>query len=215
MEKQAQRRERVLIVGGSSGMGLARGLAQEGAKATTVGRSEPRSEEARASVAGSVQTIATGITQEDQVARLFDASGPLDHIVSTAADIEGAYRPAPRGLVVSAINGGLASLAAALAVELGPIRCNLVFPGYFDSPFWEHVAGGKAATLDAMAQLLPAVRLREPGGRRRRDPLPHAQRLRRRNGASCRRRPPPRLTRSRRLCVSLENRRGAGGCTRR
>ena len=113
---------------------------------------------ARARLTGSVRTIAADITREDQVRRLFGAGGPLDHVVSTAADIEGAYRllsgleiaaarrvvdsklvgplllakhgapllartgsltftsgiaahrPAARGSVVAAINGGLASL---------------------------------------------------------------------------------------------------------
>jgi NAD(P)-dependent dehydrogenase (short-subunit alcohol dehydrogenase family) len=141
--------------------------------------------------------------------RLF--GGPLDHIVTTAADIEGsykllpsleiaaarrvvdskfigplllakygapilsstgsitftsgiaAYRPAARGSVVAAINGALASLAYALAVELGPIRVNVVSPGWVDSPIWKFVAGeAKTAMLDGMAKRLPVGGIGQP-----------------------------------------------------
>lgn len=207
--------EHVLVVGGSSGMGLAlaRSLLADGAQVTIVGRSETRLAEAQKSLSdfAGLRAIAADVTQEDQVARLFENTGPLDHIVTTAADIEGAYqllpslkiaaarrvvdskflgplllakygapvlsptgsitftsgiaayRPAPRGSVVAAINGALASLAAALAVELGPIRVNVVSPGWVDSPIWTHVAGdAKASTLDAMAKRLPVGRIGQP-----------------------------------------------------
>jgi NAD(P)-dependent dehydrogenase (short-subunit alcohol dehydrogenase family) len=65
--------------------------------------------------------------------------------------------------VVAAINGGLESLARALAVELGPIRVNVVSPGWIDTPIWEFVAGeAKAATLEAMAKRLPVGRIGHP-----------------------------------------------------
>ncbi|WP_437378411.1 SDR family oxidoreductase [Inquilinus limosus] len=206
---------RVLIVGGSSGMGLALAerLLADGAEVTIVGRGAARLAAARASLLHQerLRTIAADIAREDQVVRLFEQSGPLDHIVTTAADIEGAYqllpslelaaarrvidskligplllakhgapalsptgsitftsgiaayRPAARGSVVAAINGALASLAAALAVELGPIRVNVVSPGWVDSPIWQFVAGdAKAATLEAMAKKLPVGRVGRP-----------------------------------------------------
>jgi len=210
-----QKTGRILIVGGSSGMGLAlaKALAMQETAVTIVGRSEARLAEARASLPHSdgIETMAADITREDEVASLFERSGPLDHIVTTAADIEGAYqllpsleikaarrvidskfigplllakygapvlsrtgsltftsgiaayRPAARASVVAAINGALASLAYALAVELGPIRVNVVSPGWVDSPLWEHVAGdAKAATLEAMAKRLPVGRIGQP-----------------------------------------------------
>jgi NAD(P)-dependent dehydrogenase (short-subunit alcohol dehydrogenase family) len=209
------RRERVLIAGGSSGMGLAlaRMLLTEAADVTIVGRSAARLAEARQSLptTGRLHTLVTDITQEDQVARLLGQCSALDHIVTTAADIEGAYRllpdldmasarrvvdskligplllakhgapvlsrtgsitftsgiaayrPAARGSVVAAINGALASLACALAVELGPIRVNVVSPGWVDTPIWRFVAGdAKTATLDAMARKLPVGRVGRP-----------------------------------------------------
>jgi NAD(P)-dependent dehydrogenase (short-subunit alcohol dehydrogenase family) len=71
-----------------------------------------------------------------------------------------AYRPGPRASLLAALNGALASLAAALAVELAPIRVNVVSPGWVDTTIWQDVAGdAAAATLAAMAARLPAGRI--------------------------------------------------------
>ncbi|MGO4336236.1 SDR family oxidoreductase [Labrys sp. KB_33_2] len=90
---------RILIAGGSSGMGLAlaRRCLNAGARVSIAGRSEGRLAQARTSLGEStaLDTIAVDITQERQVASLFERIGPLDHIVSTAADIEGAYELLP------------------------------------------------------------------------------------------------------------------------
>lgn len=207
--------ERVLIVGGSSGMGLAlaRLLLEEGALVTIASRSQSRLDSARTALDAYPNLVArtVDITDESAVERLCQAIGPLDHIVTTAADIEGAYRllpdlevqaaqrvvdskllgplllakygapllsengsltftsgiaayrPAARGSVVAAINGALASLAYALAIELSPKRVNVVSPGWVNSPLWEHVAGeAKTATLGAMAERLPVGRIGRP-----------------------------------------------------
>ena len=204
--------ERVLIAGGSSGMGLALAerLLHEDCAVTIVGRSPGKLSAAREQLKNSplLETFAADITQEDQLVRLFEQCSRPDHIVCTAADLEGAYRllpdidvaavrkamdskllgplllakhgaaalpaggsitftsgiaycrPMARGSVVAAINGGLNSLAYALAVELAPIRVNAVSPGWVDTPIWELVAGDAApGMLEAMARKLPAGRI--------------------------------------------------------
>jgi len=204
--------ERILIAGGSSGMGLALAgrLLREDCAVTLVGRSQAKLAAAQEELqhAPQLATIAADITQEDQVSDVFAQCGHLDHIVCTAADIGGAYRllpeldaavmrkamdskligplllakhgasllpacgsitftsgiaycrPAARGSLVAAINGGLNSLAYALAVELAPIRVNAVSPGWVDSPIWEFVAGdAKAGMLEGMAKKLPVGRI--------------------------------------------------------
>ena len=212
---EIERNEHVLIVGGSSGMGLslAASLLAEGASVTIAGRDAARLQDARASLpeASLLSTEMADITKEDDVIRLFDRLGPVDHIISTAASLEGvyrllpelelpavrravdskligplllakhgapslsekgsitftsgiaAYRPAARGSVVAAVNGALASLAYALAIELAPIRVNVVSPGWVDSPIWATVAGDQKETmLEAMAERLPVGRVGQP-----------------------------------------------------
>ncbi|WP_112248341.1 SDR family oxidoreductase [Kribbella monticola] len=200
------RKERVVIVGGSSGMGLALAteLVAQGTEVIIAGRSADRLE----AVDLPVRKVVTDIGDEQGVERLFKTTGPVDHLVTTAADISGsyqpireydvaaarsaieskligplllakhgapviapggsivftsgiaAYRPGPRGSMVAALNGGLGSMAAALAVELAPIRVNVVSPGWVDTPIWQSVAGdAKDETLAAMAARLPVGRI--------------------------------------------------------
>lgn len=89
----------ILIVGGSSGMGLAlaRRCLDAGARAIIAGRDQGRLDRARAALedAGPLDTIVADVAQEAQVADLFRQTGRLDHIVCTAADIEGAYELLP------------------------------------------------------------------------------------------------------------------------
>jgi NAD(P)-dependent dehydrogenase (short-subunit alcohol dehydrogenase family) len=92
-------KSKIVIVGGSSGMGLAlaRRCLDSGAEIIIVGRNEAklkRASEVLRNPAG-LNTIAADIAEEHQVANLFDRIDQLDHIVSTAADIEGAYELLP------------------------------------------------------------------------------------------------------------------------
>lgn len=91
--------ERILIVGGSSGIGmaLAKCCLDAGANVIIVGRNGDKLKRAREELHNPVglDTIVTDIAQEDQVADLFKRIGAIDHIVSTAADIEGAYELLP------------------------------------------------------------------------------------------------------------------------
>lgn len=92
-------KQKILIVGGGSGMGLAlaRRCVDAGATVIIAGRSEDRLQQAREALGNpaGLELAAIDITQEQHVAALFQGIGMLDHIVSTAADIEGAYRLLP------------------------------------------------------------------------------------------------------------------------
>jgi NAD(P)-dependent dehydrogenase (short-subunit alcohol dehydrogenase family) len=202
-----------LIAGGSSGMGLALAelLVAQGADVTIAGRSERRLDTAAQRLGGRVKTFAADIADEDSVRRMLASTGPLDHVVVTAADAVGAYapladfrldaaravvatkllgpwlvakhaapllrpggsitftsgiaayRPGPGASMIAAVNGALESLARALALELAPVRVNVVSPGWVDTPIWDTLAGdGKAARLTAMAAKLPAGRVGAP-----------------------------------------------------
>ncbi len=47
------------------------------------------------------------------------------------------WRPSPGGTVQALVNGGLAHLAQALAVELAPVRVNAISPGVVGSDVWD------------------------------------------------------------------------------
>ncbi|MFF0339815.1 SDR family oxidoreductase [Kribbella sp. NPDC004875] len=200
--------EHVVVVGGSSGMGhaLAAELVAQGSEVTVAGRSAGKLDAVRRELG--VRTVAMDLAVEQDIERLFATTGKVSHIVSTAADVGGAYqpiseydvpaarsavdskllgplllakhgapllepggsfvftsgiaayRPGPRASLLAALNGALASLAAALAVELAPLRVNVVSPGWVDTPIWKDVAGDAAPqTLAAMAARLPVGRI--------------------------------------------------------
>ncbi|RUV88503.1 MULTISPECIES: SDR family oxidoreductase [unclassified Mesorhizobium] len=90
---------KVLIVGGSSGMGLAlaRRCLAEGSGVIIAGRNAARLNAARDELdrPAALATAVADISREAEVAALFARIGRLEHIVSTAADIEGAYRLLP------------------------------------------------------------------------------------------------------------------------
>ncbi|HZT01210.1 MAG TPA: SDR family oxidoreductase [Steroidobacteraceae bacterium] len=87
--------ERVIVIGGSSGMGLevARKLLAAGAEVVIAGRSEERLQTARTTLGvDRVEAVTADIGERSQVAALFARAGRLDHVVVTAADLP--YGPA-------------------------------------------------------------------------------------------------------------------------
>ncbi len=70
-----------------------------------------------------------------------------------------AYRPNGTNTILAAANGGLASLAYGLAIELAPVRVNVVSPGWVDTPIWADLGMDKEAAFAEMAQRLPARRV--------------------------------------------------------
>jgi NAD(P)-dependent dehydrogenase (short-subunit alcohol dehydrogenase family) len=206
---------RVLIIGGSSGMGLALAelLLADGAQVTIAGRSADRLAAAvkQLDQPERLRASQVDIAAEDQLRQLLADAGHLDHIVVTAADAVGAYapvarydldaaralvdtkllgpwlvakhagphlaqggsitftsgiaayRPGPGASMIAAANGALEALARALALELAPIRVNVVSPGWVDTPIWETIAGDdKTERLAAMAERLPVGRIGRP-----------------------------------------------------
>lgn len=206
--------QHVMVVGGSSGIGLgvARAALAAGARVTLVARTAERLAAARERLEREsghperVRSIAADVAREADVARAVAESGPLDHLVTTAVsvaympieafDVEAAqrvigsklvgplllarygapalrpggsiiltaginaHRPSPGGAVLAAANGALEALGRALAVELAPLRVNVVAPGWVDTPVWDDFAGDrKTAMHAAMAARLPAGRV--------------------------------------------------------
>ena len=86
-------REHVVIVGGSSGMGraLAAELVAQGSEVTVAGRSADKLDDVRRELG--VRTVAMDVGVEQDIERLFAVTGTVSHIVTTAADVGGAYQP--------------------------------------------------------------------------------------------------------------------------
>jgi NAD(P)-dependent dehydrogenase (short-subunit alcohol dehydrogenase family) len=147
--------QKIAVIGGTSGIGaaIARLAAKAGAEVVAAGRRQ------------------VDVSVESSIQSFFQALGPIDHLVVTAAFVwpgpfrigdvaaarlsmegkfwsqylcaryaqvqrsimlfSGAYsrRPASGVSVIAAINGAVEALGRALAVELAPVRVNVVSPG--------------------------------------------------------------------------------------
>ena len=81
----------VVIIGGSSGIGLAcaAACAAEGAAVVITGRSPVRLAEAVATLPGAVTAVELDGTDEDGTAALFAGLGPIDHVFVSAASPSG------------------------------------------------------------------------------------------------------------------------------
>lgn len=79
--------QRVVVVGGSSGIGLAvaQAAAAQGARVVLASRSQAKLDAALATLGAGHDAVALDFTVEKQVRRLFERLGALDHLVVTAA----------------------------------------------------------------------------------------------------------------------------------
>jgi NAD(P)-dependent dehydrogenase (short-subunit alcohol dehydrogenase family) len=110
----------IVVIGGSSGIGLAvaRRSLDDGATVVIAGRSQQRLDAARADVdrtgppAGRLSAYPVDIGDPAQVARLFERIGTLSHLVVTAADL-------PYGPVVSLSEDSM--VRAVRSKILGPL----------------------------------------------------------------------------------------------
>lgn len=83
--------QRIVIIGGSSGMGLAtaRAAAAAGAAVTIASGDQGRLDAALAGLPGNCDGAVVDTRSETDVAALFARAGQLDHLVYTAADALG------------------------------------------------------------------------------------------------------------------------------
>jgi NAD(P)-dependent dehydrogenase (short-subunit alcohol dehydrogenase family) len=180
--------KRIVVLGGSSGIGLAvaRAAASEGAAVVIASSRRVRVDEALNTLPEGAEGHALNLAEEPAVRALFARIGSFDHLVFTAGeslqldrlasiDIEaarrffglrwGAYlaakygsstireggsivftsgvagqRPRPGWSVAASICAAMEGLTRALAVELAPIRVNIVSPGVVKTPLWVGMA---------------------------------------------------------------------------
>ena len=79
--------KKIVVVGGSSGIGLATAeiAKRAGADVVIASRNAERLKAAAEKIGATA--VATDVTQDDSVAALFRATGPVDHVVVTAAQL--------------------------------------------------------------------------------------------------------------------------------
>lgn len=71
-----------------------------------------------------------------------------------------AYRPAPGAAIVAALNAALEGFAMTLALEIKPVRVNVVSPGVVDTPTWDFLsAEDRQGLFDSVAGALPVGRV--------------------------------------------------------
>jgi len=200
---------RVLVLGGSSGIGLATALAaaEAGGAVTIASRSQAKLDAALTRLGGSARAIMLDTGDEAAVERFFAEEAPWDHVVVSAAQTPsgpvrtlglaeaktameskfwGAYRvaraakineggsltfvsgflsvrPSASAVLQGAINAALEALARGLALELAPVRVNVVSPGIIATPLWSGMTEDKReAMFSGAAQRLPVRRIGQP-----------------------------------------------------
>lgn len=175
---------RVVVVGGTSGIGLAVAVAARSRGADVVVAS--RSPERAAEVLGDIPAVALDSTDGAQIEQAFAGLGALDHLVCTAAsgfppglfrapeaDVRalmeakfwGQYRcaraakdqiraggsimltsgirsrrPLPGSGAFTVVNMAVEGMGRALALEIAPIRVNVLSPGVVDTPVFDGFA---------------------------------------------------------------------------
>lgn len=77
-------RQRIVVIGGSSGMGFAtaRIAAAEGATVVIAGRSQEKLQKARAQIQGTVEALTVNVMDEASVKAFFDKVGEFDHLTT-------------------------------------------------------------------------------------------------------------------------------------
>ncbi|WP_419759030.1 SDR family oxidoreductase [Acidisoma sp.] len=203
--------KRVVVLGGTSGIGLAvaEAVARAGATPVVASRDQARVDATVASLPAGAEGFAVDVTDEAAVSGMFERIGPFDHLVFTAGETLalgalaetslasarqffetrywGALTAAKYGaplirpggsIVFSSGSAGLRpragwalgasicmameGLTRALAVELAPIRVNVVTPGFVRTPLWQNIPeDDREAMFAAAGERLPVGRVGE------------------------------------------------------
>jgi len=200
----------VVVIGGSSGIGLGTAMRarSEGAHVVLTGRDPQRLEDAAREL-GALSSAAFDATDFERLERFFDGlPTPIDHVMVTAggpyyarlADIDfararrnvdqefwlplhiarcavgkvrpggtllfiggtGGRRPAAGPLIV-AFTAAMPALTRALALELAPVRVNLIAAGFVDTPLSASLLGPQLdARREQLRTTLPIRRVVDP-----------------------------------------------------
>ncbi|MGI5438928.1 SDR family oxidoreductase [Streptomyces shenzhenensis] len=206
------RGQRVVVVGGTSGIGLAvaGAAARDGARVVVASRRQESVDAALRGLPAGTEGQRLDTTDEPAVRAFFERAGAFDHLVYTAGEsllmaglaesdlgrarrfldtrLWGAYaavkyrapgireggsvvlttgaagrRPLPGTSVAASLCGAMESLTRALALELAPLRVNVVSPGLVRTDLWREMPQDDRAGLFASsAAALPVGRVGTP-----------------------------------------------------
>lgn len=179
--------KQVVLIGASSGMGLAtaKAAAEAGAKVILVARRQEALERAVTEVGQRARAIVADISDEQAIKSLFTQVETVDHLITAAADLTfapiqqlnsaaakniiaskilgpfyavkyaapclskngsitffsgfSAWKPVAGTALIAAVDGALAAFCRSLAVELAPIRVNVMAPGVVETLMWQGV----------------------------------------------------------------------------
>jgi NAD(P)-dependent dehydrogenase (short-subunit alcohol dehydrogenase family) len=203
--------QRVVVVGGTSGIGLAAAKAfiAESAHVVIASRSASKLAEAKQSLGGRAEGYELDFRDTAKSAELFGQIGTIDHLVVTAGEAamgqfsdlpldqaksafeskfwgqyvvvksalpyliksgsitltSGVYgrRPSKGASTLAAINSAIEGLVRGLAVDLAPIRINVVSPGIVETPAYAGIPEhNRKAMFEGMAAQLPVGRIAQP-----------------------------------------------------
>jgi NAD(P)-dependent dehydrogenase (short-subunit alcohol dehydrogenase family) len=204
--------KRVVILGGTSGIGLAvaQAAAAEGAQVVVVSSQAAKVDTAMALLGQDCAGFVADLSSEGAITTLFEKVGPFDHLVFTAGDtvwqrpladidMEDAKRffdvrfwaafaavkhsvplIRPGGSIVltsstvprrprvgfsigASVSFAVEAFAGALAVELAPLRVNVVAPGIVRTPLWDRLPEDQREQFFATrGAALPVGKVGEP-----------------------------------------------------
>lgn len=158
-----QQAGRAVVVGGGSGMGfaIADALLTDGYEVVIVGRSAERLADAvRELGEGKVSAVQADVSDEEQVSRVFETVGTVDHVISTAADVAGTYGPIAtfdfehgRGFIETKLIGSMLLAKHARLTENGSLTFVSGIAAYRPAAGGAMVASVNAA-LEGLARAL-------------------------------------------------------------
>jgi NAD(P)-dependent dehydrogenase (short-subunit alcohol dehydrogenase family) len=202
---------RVVVIGGSSGIGkaVARQAVEAGAQVTIASRSQDKLDQAAKEIGGQVRTGVVDVTDEESLRAFFAGVEGLDHLVVCPGDMAmgsvyevsaedvrrcldtkivgqllsvrhagpklaadgsivlisgGAGFKAYAGLsVTAAANAGIGAMGQSMALELAPIRVNVVVGGLIDTPLWSGLPDeAREGLFKSTAAATPVGRIGQP-----------------------------------------------------
>jgi NAD(P)-dependent dehydrogenase (short-subunit alcohol dehydrogenase family) len=199
MPSSSLKGKRVVIIGGTAGIGLAaaQAAAAAGAKVWAAGRSQAHIDKATAAANGSFEVRQADTHDADELKAIFEEVGTIDHLVSAAVGGERTLKPfleqtdeqfkaaydklwgytnvvrtgapylaedgsitlvsgsparkiRPAQSPLSCVGASVENLVRCLAVEMAPIRVNVVSPGSVDTAMFDAMGDAKEANLAGM-----------------------------------------------------------------